>query len=547
MPEALPFVQVGTPEQGFGGGLKGGRKGLDESADSQLFSNLMAQYAQASKAEEARDAAVSAAAPSKPLTGLEEGLPRLSPGVLELLASLRNSLRNEVPGAFELVESPGFAPLAELAKDVAGEVLGALPEESLRRLEALLSGFARRGAAGDDAALSDAMARAVRDLVSESDASAGLKAEGVFRQVPAALLALRGSAGTEPGGDEETSSSKSEDGVPRDDAPLPEAAGEAGASLPAFALLGAAVPGDGAERREAPEGRAGLENAFVLRQEARAPRLREVRTPSEEAVAPEVSASRPAPSGEGGENALKRPLADRGENEPVRDAGGERGAILRPNPDRMGEDGDRDRDDGASRRRARTAGDSSRMRSVEELPRSAERMDSRPDFQTFLDGIAASRRLAQSAAAPLELSRGTLPDPGTALREGLENVVRFARMNGEQRASLIVDPPALGRLTVELTSGAAGLEANIKVSSEQVRHLVQDQIVQLRMSLAQQGVQLAQFSVDVQQDDGRGRQGFGQGQGNRRRSRSGAAGEDDEAAGTVFRVDLNEGLLHWVG
>ena len=225
---------------------------------------------------------------------------------------------------------------------------------------------------------------------------------------------------------------------------------------------------------------------------------------------------------------------------------GSAGAILRPNPDRMGEDGDRDRDDGASRRRARTAGDSSRMRSVEELPRSAERMDSRPDFQTFLDGIAASRRLAQSAAAPLELSRGTLPDPGTALREGLENVVRFARMNGEQRASLIVDPPALGRLTVELTSGAAGLE-DIKVSSEQVRHLVQDHIVQLRMSLAQQGVQLAQFSVDVQQDDGRGRQGFGQGQGNRRRSRSGAAGEDDEAAGTLFRVDLNEGLLHWVG
>ena len=142
------------------------------------------------------------------------------------------------------------------------------------------------------------------------------------------------------------------------------------------------------------------------------------------------------------------------------------------------------------------------------------------------------------------MSRGA--QPGELLREGVENVVRFARVNGGHRASLIVDPPALGRVTVELSTGTSGLEANIKVSSEQVRQLVQDQIVQLRMSLAQQGVQLAQFSVDVQQDDGRRQQGFSRGQGGRRRAHGEASGEDDEAANTVFRVDLNQGLLHWV-
>ena len=66
------------------------------------------------------------------------------------------------------------------------------------------------------------------------------------------------------------------------------------------------------------------------------------------------------------------------------------------------------------------------------------------------------------------------------------------------------------------------------------------------MSLAQQGVQLAHFSVDVQQDDGRRQQGFSRGQGGRRRVRGEASGEDDEAANAVFRVDLNQGLLHWV-
>jgi flagellar hook-length control protein FliK len=91
------------------------------------------------------------------------------------------------------------------------------------------------------------------------------------------------------------------------------------------------------------------------------------------------------------------------------------------------------------------------------------------------------------------------------------------------------------------------LEASIKVSSEQVRQLIQDQLAQLRWSLSQQGVQLTHFSVDVQQEDG-GRQQRGTGRERRRPAGiSGVeAGSDvqDEQAG--FRVDLNQGLLYWV-
>jgi flagellar hook-length control protein FliK len=171
------------------------------------------------------------------------------------------------------------------------------------------------------------------------------------------------------------------------------------------------------------------------------------------------------------------------------------------------------------------------------------------NFNQFFEGILARRsqtdtQLDVERPNILEFAR-EMPFSGNgALREGVDNVVRFIRMSGEQKASLTVDPPALGRLTVELTSNAAGLEASIKVSSEQVRQLVQDELAQLRWSLAQQGVQLTHFSVDVQQDDRR--QDPGQAGGRKRRTTGAGRDEEEGEDLTTFRVDLNEGLLYWI-
>jgi hypothetical protein len=166
-------------------------------------------------------------------------------------------------------------------------------------------------------------------------------------------------------------------------------------------------------------------------------------------------------------------------------------------------------------------------------------------FEQFFDGVMARRGGVQGGdQESLSLGKGASLSGNEALREGLDNVVRFIRVSGEQRASLIVDPPALGRVSVELTYSAAGLEASIKVGNEQVRQLIQDQLDQLRWSLAQQGVQLAQFSVDVRQDDGRREQGQSSERGRRAEAAIGNdAGGDEE---TVFRVDLNQGLFYWV-
>jgi hypothetical protein len=169
-------------------------------------------------------------------------------------------------------------------------------------------------------------------------------------------------------------------------------------------------------------------------------------------------------------------------------------------------------------------------------------------FDQFFQGIlsrsgSSEARFDAEISESLELAKETPLSQNEALREGLNNVVRFIRTSGEQKAALIVDPPALGRVSVELTSSTTGLEASIKVSSEQIRQLVQDQLAQLRLTLEQQGVQLTHFSVDVQQDGGQRQQQQTAEQ--KRRFGGLSDGEEDEEQ-TVFRVDLDKGLLYWV-
>ena len=134
---------------------------------------------------------------------------------------------------------------------------------------------------------------------------------------------------------------------------------------------------------------------------------------------------------------------------------------------------------------------------------------------------------------------------GEALEDGMHNVVRFMRTEGHHRASMIVDPPALGRVEIELASTSGGVEASIRVGNEQLRQLVQDQITVLRTHLQQQGVQVAELTVDIRDSgkEGRGETRDGAKDRNLRGSRMVGAAEEDIPS---FAVDLEQGLLHWV-
>ena len=167
------------------------------------------------------------------------------------------------------------------------------------------------------------------------------------------------------------------------------------------------------------------------------------------------------------------------------------------------------------------------------------------NFQAFFQGAITSRRVsaAQNISEPMNIRESYNFTQAQTLRNGIVNVVRFIRADGVQRARVIVDPPALGRISVELTSGTSGVEASIKVSSEQIRQLVQDQLSELRMNLSRQGVQVAEFTVDVQQDNSQG-QNSGQQDQERRQVNIFDRSNDDEPE--EFRVDLEDGLLYWV-
>lgn len=187
-------------------------------------------------------------------------------------------------------------------------------------------------------------------------------------------------------------------------------------------------------------------------------------------------------------------------------------------------------------------------KSVNDLKPKTNFAENRTAFEQFFDTVMTRRDVSVTAPTPgLELAKGSVLSQGEALKEGLDNVVRFIRANGEQRANLIIDPPALGRIGVELTSSSTGLEASIKVSSEQVRQLIHDHLTQLKLSLEQQGVQLTHFSVDVQQDNDRRNQGrYGNANRRRKAGSAGSGSEDIPDEEAVFRVDLNQGLLYWV-
>ena len=164
-------------------------------------------------------------------------------------------------------------------------------------------------------------------------------------------------------------------------------------------------------------------------------------------------------------------------------------------------------------------------------------------FQSFFEGVMNSRRGSQSSAVPMNLRETYTFNQAQTLRNGLVNVVRFIRADGVQKASVIVDPPALGRISVELTSGTSGVEATIKVANEQIRQLIQDQLSELRMNLSRQGVQVAEFTVDVQQDNSHNQNSQENQQEQRRVNIIGSTEEDEPEE---FRVDLEEGLLYWL-
>ena len=66
------------------------------------------------------------------------------------------------------------------------------------------------------------------------------------------------------------------------------------------------------------------------------------------------------------------------------------------------------------------------------------------------------------------------------------------------------------------------------------------------MNLSDQGVQVAEFTVDVQQDNHFGGQGQGQNNSQEENGRRDFVREISSEDTEEFNIDLEEGLLYWV-
>jgi hypothetical protein len=77
--------------------------------------------------------------------------------------------------------------------------------------------------------------------------------------------------------------------------------------------------------------------------------------------------------------------------------------------------------------------------------------------------------------------------------------------------------------------------------------LILDQAVQLKQSLEQIGINLSEFTVDVQNDGSRSRNQSFIYRSKKKPARLGASEDESKAeAIETFRVDLRKGLLHWI-
>lgn len=181
----------------------------------------------------------------------------------------------------------------------------------------------------------------------------------------------------------------------------------------------------------------------------------------------------------------------------------------------------------------------------------------RPTRTFSVMDILASLRTAVQEPTPENVRTGAVsPPPSTAVTDffgdntlgrGVQAVLEFLKNEGVTQARMVVDPPALGRIDVSLQATANGIEAIFRVDNEQLRQLLQNQLDQLKQSLLTQGIHVSGLSVDIRSGDERDRPETAVAK--KLKRSGGVEGADDEVTddSTMIRLDLEKGLLHWVG
>ncbi|OOE37311.1 hypothetical protein BZG04_04165 [Salinivibrio kushneri] len=135
-------------------------------------------------------------------------------------------------------------------------------------------------------------------------------------------------------------------------------------------------------------------------------------------------------------------------------------------------------------------------------------------------------QVAQSAQTPLPLGQ-TPSEAGVALTERI-NVMLSKNL---KQVDIRLDPPELGRMQIKLGINNDQASVHITVANQQARDVVEQAMPRLRDMLQQQGLQLAQGSVQQQESGAQqmasGQHGAGTGDGHAGGASLGTSGPDD--------------------
>lgn len=184
--------------------------------------------------------------------------------------------------------------------------------------------------------------------------------------------------------------------------------------------------------------------------------------------------------------------------------------------------------------------------------------DSRADHARevpFSDSLAS--RLREASDQPISEAQKTFRagmvyemSREDAFRDGLGTVLEFMRTDETQEARIVVEPPALGHIDISLRATEAGMEAHFKVDNEHLKQMVQQHLDILKTSLQTQGIHVTHIAVDIKnKDEQNSGQGAARSKGKKGRSIAGVDGveEEGERDMQLVRLDLEKGLLHWIG
>ena len=116
--------------------------------------------------------------------------------------------------------------------------------------------------------------------------------------------------------------------------------------------------------------------------------------------------------------------------------------------------------------------------------------------ETPLVGLASQNISKISEGVDLKTRAKTaasLPDPLPKIFDRMVVMIK----NGEQTGKLIIQPPELGKIDINLTIKDGHIQANLSAENYAVKQIIETNLNQLKQQLTDQGLIVEQFNVSV--------------------------------------------------